>query len=167
MTKNLKVLILCGVVGSGKTYFSTALCANLPDWKRISQDDLGSRQACELTAQRALREGLNVVIDRCNFDRSQRKTWIKIAEKERADVYALELRTPVEKCRQRIMQRDAHPTGVIGTFGSGILDKFIQSYKPPQAVEEGLKRVYAITMSTDVEWTPSVLHTVLQRLTIV
>lgn len=165
MSSDLKVLILCGVVGSGKTYFSTALCINFPSWRRISQDDLGSRPACEAAALAALKEGFNVVIDRCNFDKKQRRTWVDIARKMKAEVYALELKTPTEICRQRIMQRDSHPTGVIGTFGAGILDKFSRSYKSPNS-DEGMKKVYTINMSSDVEWSPSVLRAVFQKLEI-
>lgn len=44
-------------------------------WKRVNQDDLGNRHACEAKMVEHLLEGENVVIDRCNFDKKQRKHW--------------------------------------------------------------------------------------------
>lgn len=164
MSSGLKVLILCGVVGSGKTFFSTALCENRPYWHRISQGDLGSRRVCEAASTAALNKGLNVVIDRCNFDTSQRRTWVNIAKRNGGEVFALELKTPVERCRQRILRRENHPTGVIGPFGSGILDQITRSYRSPQALEEGIQKVYSLNMSEDVAWSPAMLERVLQRL---
>ena len=110
------VIVLCGVVGSGKTFFSSALCRLKEDWHRISQDDLGSRPACEQAMRQYLDKGHNVIIDRCNFDKKQRATWIKIAHDWRSRVVALELKTPPETCRRRIMNRQDHPTGVMGEF---------------------------------------------------
>lgn len=163
MASECKVIVCCGVVGSGKTYFSTALCAKYPEWQRISQDDLGSRPACESAAQVQLRAGRSIIIDRCNFDKKQRSTWIKIARRFNAEVCALELKTPIEKCRQRIMLRQDHPTGVTGIFGSGILDKFTGMYTSPTAAE-GFSKVFTINMSSDITWTRSSIEIVLQRL---
>lgn len=131
----LNVVVLCGVVGSGKTHLSKAICKEIPGWKRISQDDLGSRPACEVATQKALQAGYSVIIDRCNFDISQRKKWIEIGRRFQAAVYAIELKTPTVLCRQRIMQRQEHPTGVMGQFGAGILEKFVKDYKSPGNAE--------------------------------
>lgn len=44
---------------------------------RVSQDESGgSRHAVERQVVNALRHGDNVIVDRCNFDRAQRKHWI-------------------------------------------------------------------------------------------
>jgi hypothetical protein len=45
-------------------------------WVRINQDDVGSRSACETMSRRALLDGRDVVIDRCNFDVAQRAHWV-------------------------------------------------------------------------------------------
>lgn len=44
---------------------------------RVSQDKLGSRKRCEKLAMDSLRHGRDIVIDRCNFDVGQRRTWIR------------------------------------------------------------------------------------------
>lgn len=158
-----RVIVLCGVVGSGKTYFSTALCRLLPNWQRVSQDDLGSRPACEVAVKDHLMNHTDVIIDRCNFDRKQRATWIRIAKTQNAKIVALELKTPIEVCRSRILAREAHPTGVIGSFGSGILNSFVRDYRSPVA-DEGFSKVYTVNMSSDIEWNLAMLSHVLQKL---
>lgn len=62
------------ITGSGKSTF----CKHLSEvgWKRVSQDELGSRSKCESKVVEHLCKGMNVVVDRCNFDKSQRKTWL-------------------------------------------------------------------------------------------
>lgn len=42
---------------------------------------MGSRKACEMHAKRFLNKKLSIVIDRCNFDEKQRKTWIDLGQK--------------------------------------------------------------------------------------
>lgn len=143
----LSLIVLCGVVGSGKTHLSKAICKEIPGWKRISQDDLGSRPACEVATERALKDGFNVIIDRCNFDPQQRKKWIDIGLRFHATLYAIELKTPIVLCRQRILQRQDHPTGVTGQHGSQILDGFIKDYKSPSAMEK-FERIYAVDTSS-------------------
>ncbi|ORY75727.1 AAA domain-domain-containing protein, partial [Protomyces lactucae-debilis] len=78
----------------------------------------------------ALAQGADVVIDRCNFDKRQRETWLRIARQFHADVYCLELKTNLALCRARIMNRHDHPTQVQGTFGTTVLDRQKAQYQP-------------------------------------
>ena len=75
--------LLVGAPGSGKSTLCLELerttCGPLV---RISQDDLGSRKACERLAQRSLKQRRSVIIDRCNFDAQQRSTWLTIARQQ-------------------------------------------------------------------------------------
>lgn len=69
------LVVLVGMPGSGKSTFAEELISQHPEcWRRISQDVLGSRQRCIQRAKAALREGHHVLIDRCNFDESQRRS---------------------------------------------------------------------------------------------
>jgi adenylate kinase family enzyme len=52
MEVSKRMLVLVGLPGSGKTTFATKLAATLPEWKRVNQDDLGSRPACEHATKR-------------------------------------------------------------------------------------------------------------------
>lgn len=101
-----RMLVLCGLPGSGKSTFSGMLLKALPGWTRVnqvrvedshmhthtgtrsrgqaltrSQDELGTRQACEALAEEALGAGHHVLVDRCNFNAQQRKTWVALAQK--------------------------------------------------------------------------------------
>ena len=51
-----RLLILSGVVGSGKTTLAEAIVKEMPNYARVSQDDLGNRQACESLVRRRLKE---------------------------------------------------------------------------------------------------------------
>lgn len=66
-----------GVPGSGKSTFAKQLIPY--GYVRVNQDDLGNRKKCERVAKQALDQGKSVVVDRCNFDFPQRKTWINMA----------------------------------------------------------------------------------------
>lgn len=71
---------------------------------------LGSRRACEEAAAAALMLRQDVVIDRCNFDASQRATWLHLARQHRAYPMAFHLDVPVEECIRRAQARTEHPT---------------------------------------------------------
>lgn len=49
------VLVLCGVVGTGKSTLAIAM-EQLPGWVRINQDELKTRSVCETRVHKALRE---------------------------------------------------------------------------------------------------------------
>jgi predicted kinase len=90
------MILLVGLPGSGKSTFAQSLVASMPNkFCRINQDELKSRPKCE----RRLKQVLSVsptsssqsqpeekhrrlcpIIDRCNFDAQQRRTWYRLAE---------------------------------------------------------------------------------------
>lgn len=75
------MIILSGIPGSGKSTFARRLVNALPElyqnrWDIYNQDVLGSRKKVEESTIVSLRSRRCVIIDRCNFDNKQRKTWI-------------------------------------------------------------------------------------------
>ena len=159
----MAVVVICGPPGSGKSFFSTAVCSLYPGWVRVNQDTLGSRGACIAAAQKALRNGSKVLIDRCNFDKSQRAPWLDIAKHFQVPCSALTLKVPPETCRLRITNRQEHPTGVMGARGVCIYNSFAKDFRPPEQ-REGFHKVYTVNITTDLAWTRSVLDVVFSRL---
>jgi hypothetical protein len=45
----------------------------------VNQDEMGTRRQCEINAKTAYQKHHSVIVDRCNFDYSQRNVWVKLA----------------------------------------------------------------------------------------
>ncbi|KAI9225636.1 MAG: AAA domain-containing protein [Piptocephalis tieghemiana] len=171
------LLILVGPPASGKSTFSHHLCRLDPSWKRVNQDDLGSRVQCEAVCSRYLRLGANVVVDRCNFNAAQRSTWIRLGREYGTIILAISFYTPPQICEMRLYRREDHPTGVFGHQGVGILHRFLEDLKyPEQPYEEGIHRHLRIQtplpsqpskplwLPADQAWRSEDIHSIMQAL---
>ncbi|KXZ44994.1 hypothetical protein GPECTOR_60g773 [Gonium pectorale] len=81
----------------------------------------------------ALQQGAHVVVDRCNFDASQRAHWIRLSRalaRNRVMLTALQLMLPLELCKERARSRPDHPT-----LGPHNCDEVIDSEQPPPPPE--------------------------------
>ncbi|CAG8564071.1 8012_t:CDS:2 [Paraglomus brasilianum] len=158
-----RLIVCCGLPGSGKTLFSTRLCETLEGWVRVSQDDLGTRNACEDLTKYRLKQNENVIIDRCNFNKSQRRTWIEIAWKFDAHVDAIVMDVPYELAQSRILARANHPTNVEGRDGVKILEKFREDYTIPQ-IEEGFERIIYLQPQQEPVYDKPTIDGIMRRL---
>ncbi|KAF9078174.1 P-loop containing nucleoside triphosphate hydrolase protein [Rhodocollybia butyracea] len=142
------VLILVGLVGSGKTAFATALQHHFPNrWRRCNQDELGNRRQVEALARDSLRKGFSVCIDRTNIDESQRAHWINIArEFSNTSVWIIVFDTPYDVCASRLRDRTSHPTIHSFEQGLSILSRFANDFRPPTA-EEDFNRIISLELS--------------------
>jgi len=132
--KQSKVLVTCGFPASGKSYFSEKL--SQCGWKRINQDELGTRKKCEDLFKQYLKAGENIVIDRCNQDIAQRRNWIKISYASGVDdIHLLWFKIDHNICKSRIVVRENHPTIPKGNEGIGIINKFIDMFNEPSELE--------------------------------
>ncbi|RDB23824.1 hypothetical protein Hypma_009019 [Hypsizygus marmoreus] len=101
------VLILCGLVASGKSTFAEQLQQHYPQFHRCNQDVLGDRRQVERLARETLAQGHSVCIDRTNFNAAQRSYWIKIArEFPGTSIWVIVFDTPYEVS-----------TGLLNLFG--------------------------------------------------
>ncbi len=151
------MVLLVGLIGSGKSTFAQTLVASMPDkFCRINQDELKSRPKCERKLKQVLSESprLCPIIDRCNFDAKQRSTWYRLAEeamppsKETSseditkqlestrlssgipvDVVVLDL--PYEECLRRCGARRGHETIKSPQQASGVLQQLQKQWSPP------------------------------------
>ena len=140
------LLVLVGLPGSGKsTLAADVLRRGGPQWARVNQDELGSRQACEAECAAALAAGRSVVVDRCNFDRRQRAVWLAHANLKgggglRARAICLFLSVPPEECARRAAARQGHPTVHAGN-AQAVVGAMAAALEPP-AAREGFQGVH-------------------------
>ena len=104
-----KMFVLVGLPGSGKSTIASKLQEH--GFMRVNQDELGSRNACKKVVAESLKKGISVVIDRCNFDLFQRKSWLDMAQSFAVtDIRAFILDVDVNTCIERASKREGHPT---------------------------------------------------------
>lgn len=138
----MKVIILVGVPGSGKSTF----CEKYPKYVRISQDDLGSRYMCLELFRESLRKGKSVIVDRCNINKMQRKLWTVIAEEFNVnEINCVNLVVKPEEAIRRIKERKDHPTikDLTDEKMANIVYNFINTYESPE-LSEGYDKVLFI-----------------------
>ncbi len=113
------VLVLVGLPGAGKSTFAGSLLAgDGTAWKRVCQDELGSRQRCEALAAEHLRNGRPVVIDRTNANAEQRAPWVALAKQHGATAEALVFgNVSASVCCDRVVAREGHEGRVEGVKG--------------------------------------------------
>ncbi|GAA5929874.1 hypothetical protein JCM1841_001246 [Sporobolomyces salmonicolor] len=139
-----QLIILAGVVGSGKSSLSSAWVRYLPDWARVNQDDLGDRRTCEQVVRSHLSQGRSVILDRQNFDVGQRRTWLEIAsEFPGVKVGGMVMGTTIEECRSRLLLRQSHPTIDNPRLALSLLDKFTSLWQTPR-LDEGFDQLITL-----------------------
>lgn len=103
----IKLIIMVGFPGSGK---STWANTHYPDFYRISQDDMGSRGRFFNALEAKLKEGKNVVADRCNQTKRHRERLVELGRKYGASVEVVWVATPHKIALERLLAREEHPT---------------------------------------------------------
>lgn len=148
-TNTAKMAVLVGLPGSGKSTLAKKLEEN--GYIRINQDDMGSRNACKKAAIEALKLHKNIVIDRCNFDKNQRRSWFGIAREFCVtDVKAYVLDVGADVCIQRASTRVDHPTISGADEAIKVINGIKDKFSIPD-MDEGFVsvKVYKDDISTD------------------
>ena len=97
---------------------------------RINQDELGSRWACEEKTREALQQRKCVIVDRCNFDASQRRRWLEIAQEARVPMDCIVFQIPLQVCIERCEARANHET-INPQQASDIVTRMFRQFSPP------------------------------------
>mmetsp|Transcript_277 Transcript_277/g.751 ORF Transcript_277/g.751 Transcript_277/m.751 type:complete len:193 (-) Transcript_277:23-601(-) len=142
-----RLCLLVGLPGSGKS-----TCAELfaqRGWTVVNQDALGTRKRCERVAAAALDAGERVVVDRCNFDRTQRSHWTRILA-GRGRAVCLWLDVPAETCVARVLGREAHRTLPPEPESAAVVHKLARTFVAPSAEDERFDVVVRAT-AADLE----------------
>ena len=99
--------------------------------------------------EEALKKGQSVVVDRCNFDFMQRHTWVQLASKYGAtNIEAVVFDTSADVCKQRVTDREDHPTIPKGGAGVAIVEKFKDLMILPRK-SEGFVNIYRLQTIAD------------------
>lgn len=104
------LVILVGPPGSGKSTYAQDLVNK--GYVRISQDAFkGDRSRVTEAFDAAIKEGKNVVLDRCNINKDQRRVWLNKANSlGYEEKIAVIFNTPLETCIARVQTRKGHET---------------------------------------------------------
>lgn len=139
----MKVIILVGTPGSGKSTFA----AKYPNYTIINQDTMGNRYACLEAFRKALKDDKNVIIDRCNINKMQRRIWLLEAQKyDVKEINAVYLHVNPEECLKRISNRIGHPTikpEMPIEKKQQIVYSFIETFEMPE-ISEGFNKILVI-----------------------
>lgn len=150
MSKELEVIIMMGIPGSGKSTFAW----NFPEHIHINQDRLGNRSDCINAMKRALSQNKSVVIDRTNITRAQRKYFLDVAKDYGASISCIFLDYPALECIERIKARKEHETLPSSTPEAKIIEvvaKFNNSLELPE-YHEGFTNIFHSTTFNDPEF---------------
>ncbi|KAF8899319.1 hypothetical protein BD779DRAFT_1465255 [Infundibulicybe gibba] len=135
------LFILVGLPGSGKSWFSKALLSRDPaGWTHISQDDTGSRSACETEIGRA--KG-RVLLDRCNTPVSDRKSWLQLASNWASTPACIWFDYDRDLCSSRAQMRAGHPTLPPGSRVRNAVQQMHKDFVRP-TLKEGFKAIFII-----------------------
>ena len=127
------MIVLVGVPGSGKSTFAEMLVNGNPSkYVRICQDKLKTRKKCEKLCKRSLEKGQIPIIDRCNFDPSQRLHFLSIAKEFGVPVDCIEFSYSMQVCLTRCRERVGHET-ITKANAPMVLRRIFKDFVPPQA----------------------------------
>ncbi|TFK67350.1 hypothetical protein BDN72DRAFT_843206 [Pluteus cervinus] len=149
--KSHDLLVLVGLPGSGKSFFSQSLFTRNPNrWIQISQDDSGSRDSCEtqighspVSSSGNPNLTKKVILDRCNTSSKDRKRWLSLASNWVKSPICIYFDYPTELCESRAQMRAGHPTLTPGSRVRNAIKQMLETLEPP-TVEEGFKCVVAV-----------------------
>ncbi|KAG8799335.1 hypothetical protein FRC16_005332 [Serendipita sp. 398] len=165
LPKKQVLIILVGLIGSGKSTFSKAVQSNFPQqFRRCNQDELGTRKKVEKLVIQSLSAGLSVIVDRTNIDQRQRKTWIDIGRQfAHVDVWVITMDTPYEAslvCAARLRTRENHPTIKSWALAQTVLKRFSGEFEAPSLMED-FDRMYELSPHPTGAWTRQEIEKVL------
>src|ERR1700756_1138735 len=120
-----KLILLVGPPGSGKS--TLALIYMALGYKRVSQDDQGKEHLDLFSA--ILDAGTDVIVDRMNFSKAQRNTYLSTAKNLGYHTTIEVLHQPYEVCLERCLARTNHPTIKDEKSARGALQTFFTKYE--------------------------------------
>jgi len=120
----MNITILVGPPGSGKSTY----CKTLLNHVRISQDDMG-RDGHLKQFNEALEQGKDIVVDRMNFNKSQRARYLNPAKEKGYTTTIVVFYKSFDRCLSACMERPEHPTIKTLQSANDALHRFFKDYQ--------------------------------------
>uniref|UniRef100_A0A7S0ZIR1 Uncharacterized protein n=1 Tax=Timspurckia oligopyrenoides TaxID=708627 RepID=A0A7S0ZIR1_9RHOD len=143
-----RVLLMVGIPGSGKSTVSRRF--EQFGWTRINQDELKTRKKCEALFSEAYQNGRNIVVDRCNVTRDQRKPWLDKCKELDCSVGAIVMAVSIDTCVARMKSRTDHETIKPSSNLYAIAKNFASQMEVPSP-EEGINFCRFIRTESDID----------------
>ncbi|KAJ7492048.1 ATP dependent DNA ligase [Mycena latifolia] len=138
LDKSSDLFMLVGLPGAGKSWFAQALRVRDPTgWTRISQDESGSRAACE--SEIGHTKG-RVLLDRCNTAPADRKIWLDLASNWASAPVCIWFDYEKALCESRAQMRAGHPTLPPGSRVRNAVEQMHKAFVQP-TLKEGFKAI--------------------------
>ncbi|CAE7162005.1 unnamed protein product [Rhizoctonia solani] len=167
VSPDVDLLVLCGLPGSGKSWFSQAIVRRggflgkgvgslrslTHSWRIVSQDETRSRSTCEADIGRTGQEGSRAILDRCNPTSEERRLWIKLASWAQRPVLVW-FDYESQLCIDRAQDRECHPTLLPGPRVRTAVTSMKQNFQPPSDWRsegfQGLARITSFEASIEL-----------------
>lgn len=128
-----ELVIFVGPPGSGKSTLAKRDFVEYQGFTYINQDSQG-KQHYDLFIT-AIDEGKNIVVDRMNFDKGQRRRYLDIAKSRGYSTSIICLFVPFQKCMEQCLKRENHETIKNQLDASKALHFFFSKFERPTADE--------------------------------
>ncbi len=121
------ITLMVGPPGSGKSTLAKER-ERLGGVVRVSQDDHGKQGHMEMFEE-ALKNNHDVIVDRMNFDKSQRNRYLDPAKKAGYSTRIMVVHAPLHTCLERCNARVGHPTIQDSKSASQAVNFFFSKYE--------------------------------------
>jgi predicted kinase len=125
----MKLHILVGPPGCGKSYYAKKTASTY-----INQDSQGKVEHLHRFLE-AVKKGEDIIVDRMNFDREQRKRYIEPAKVNGYDVVIYVFHLPRKLCIERCIARKDHETIKDEVSARKAINFFFSRYQEPTTDE--------------------------------
>lgn len=125
------VLLLVGPPAAGKTTYCKDKLAN---YHRISQDEMGRHEHFTNYLE-ALKKKHYIVVDRTNFDKTQRNKYLEAARLEGFRTKILIFEVDYKTCMERALAREGHPSVKTPKDARYALGAYFKNFQRPTPEE--------------------------------
>lgn len=141
------LIMMIGCPCSGKTTFSIELLTYYEDLLHLTQDELGRKECEEMFSLNA--KSSNIILDNCNVTKEKRKEWIKSYNQlTNKKIWAIYFDVGVDICKERVNNRENHPT-LSGPGAQKIIEDLYNKLEEP-TLSEGFNEIIVIRNDDDL-----------------